>query len=112
MTNLFHLFKSLFKAPEIPKRDKIILVAIIILIISPIDFIPDFLLPYGLFDDLVLFSVFCDYFFNYLDRDFLLQNWPGSLKSFNFYDRLGKIGAGLSPKTVARKIWLYKPSPY
>ncbi len=112
MINLFNLFKDSFKAPEIPKRDKIILVAIIILVISPLDFIPDFLLPFGVFDDIVLISIFFDYFCNHIERDLLLKYWRGSLKGFNFYYRIGKILSGISPKKFVRKLWLYKPNPY
>ncbi len=52
---------------RIPARDKKILLALIALVISPVDLIPDWIPVLGQLDDLVMLSIILDYFFQVLD---------------------------------------------
>jgi len=67
---------------RIPARDKKIVLALIALVISPIDLIPDWIPVIGLLDDVIILSIILDYFFRVLDNNVLLSHYPWGMKSF------------------------------
>jgi uncharacterized membrane protein YkvA (DUF1232 family) len=97
---------------RIPQRDKKILLAMVVLIVSPIDLIPDWIPVIGLLDDLVILSFILDYFFDVLDQRILLSHFPWDMKAFV---RLKSIASGLQflvPKFIKKKLWSYVGMPY
>jgi uncharacterized membrane protein YkvA (DUF1232 family) len=97
---------------RIPARDKKVLLALVALIISPFDIIPDWIPIIGMLDDLVLLAVVLDYLFNVLDNEILLSHYPWGMKSFAALRRTARIFALLTPQFIKRKIWKYEGSPY
>jgi uncharacterized membrane protein YkvA (DUF1232 family) len=97
---------------RIPSRDKKILLAMIALMISPFDIIPDWIPVFGLLDDVIILSIIMDYFFSVLDSRILLSHFPWDMKA---YTRLKALAKGLQffvPKFVKKKLWSYVGDPY
>lgn len=97
---------------RIPSRDKKVLLALIALLLSPIDLIPDWIPIFGLLDDLVMMAIILDYFFSVLDSRILLSHFPWDMKAFA---RLRAIARALNfcvPKFIKKKLWLYVGDPY
>jgi uncharacterized membrane protein YkvA (DUF1232 family) len=109
---LIAFMKAVANDSRIPERDKAILLALIALIISPVDIIPDWIPIIGWMDDLVILAIILDYFFNHLDQDLLLSHFPWSLKSYLRIKKTAQIVASMTPSWIKGRIWKYKPSVY
>lgn len=97
---------------RIPARDKKIVLALIALVISPIDLIPDWIPVLGLLDDIIILSIILDYFFRVLDSNVLLSHYPWGMKSFV---RLKGIARGMEffiPRFIKKRLWQYVGEPY
>lgn len=97
---------------RIPSADKKILLAMIALIISPIDFIPDWIPFLGQLDDLILISFILDYFFQELDSQVILSHYPWGMKSFARLRATARFLQFLVPNFIKKRIWTYVGSPY
>jgi len=97
---------------RIPSRDKKVLITLIALIISPVDIIPDWIPILGIMDDLFIFALVLDYFFEVLDKEVLLSHYPWGMKSFTALQRFSRLVTHLAPRTLKNLIWKYKSSPY
>lgn len=109
---LIQFLKDVAHDSRIPDRDKKIVMALIVLVISPVDFIPDWIPIVGQIDDLIIISIILDYFFEVLDSSILLSHYPWDMKSFV---RLKKINSALAffvPNFIKRKIWKYVPPAF
>lgn len=100
------------KDEKIPSRDKKVIAGLLILIVSPLDFIPDWIPIIGQVDDIIMIALVLDYLFNTLDDDLLLTHWPFSFKSFARLRRAARIIAMLAPRFIKRHLWKYSGSPY
>jgi uncharacterized membrane protein YkvA (DUF1232 family) len=98
--------------PRIPTADKKILLAMIALVISPIDFIPDWIPFFGQLDDLILISFILDYFFEVLDSQVILSHYPWGMKSFARLRRIARFLQFLVPNFIKKRIWSYVGTPY
>jgi uncharacterized membrane protein YkvA (DUF1232 family) len=97
---------------RIPARDKKIVLALIALVLSPIDLIPDWIPVFGLLDDVIILSIILDYFFRVLDNNILLSHYPWGMKSFV---RLKAIARGMElfvPRFIKKRLWQYVGEPY
>ena len=97
---------------RIPERDKKVLLAMIALIISPIDFIPDWIPFIGLLDDFILFALILDYFFSVLDQSILLSHYPWGMKSFARLKRIARFTSMFVPNFIKDNIWKYVREPF
>ena len=97
---------------RIPERDRHILGAMVVLVISPIDLIPDWIPVFGQLDDLVLIALILDYFFSVLDESVLLTHWPWDMKKFVTLKRFAKTIGIFAPNLLKKKIWKYVGAPY
>lgn len=109
---LLNFLKAVSSDPRIPERDKAVLLAMIALIISPFDIIPDWIPVFGMLDDLAILAVVCDYIFNHLDQELLLSHWPWGMKSYTRVRKAARLIAMATPAGVRERIWKYKPSVY
>ena len=112
LKELLQFVKNVANDPRIPESDKKILLAMIALIVSPVDLIPDWLPIVGVMDDLVLMAIVLDYFFNHLDSEILLSHYPWSMKSFLRVKRSARVVSWMSPRWVKNYIWKFKPNIY
>lgn len=97
---------------RIPPRDKKVLMALIALVISPIDLIPDWIPFFGQLDDLVMLAIILDYFFTVLDSSLLLSHYPWDMKSFARLRAIARMLQFFVPRFVKRKLWSYVGDPY
>jgi uncharacterized membrane protein YkvA (DUF1232 family) len=97
---------------RIPSRDKKILLALIALIISPVDFIPDWIPVLGQLDDLVMLSIILDYFFRVLDSRILLSHYPWGMKSFAKLRSIARLTQFFVPNFIKKKLWSFVGDPY
>ena len=109
---LIKLIQNVAKDGRIPDSDKTVVLILLGLIISPIDFIPDWIPILGQLDDIIMLAVILDYFFNHLDQDILLSHYPWGMKSFLRIRRLARVITFLTPSFFKNRIWKYRPSVY
>lgn len=111
-TELIQFVKAVSADERIPERDKRVLAALLVLIVSPLDFIPDWIPVIGQLDDIAMIALVLDYLFNHLDDDVLLSHWPFSFHAFARIRRFARIIAMLAPGFLKRRMWKYAGSPY
>ena len=90
-SNLIGFIKAVANDERIPSRDKKVLLAMVALIISPFDIIPDWIPVIGVMDDLVLMALVLDYFFEVLDQEIILSHYPWDMKSYVWLKRSTKV---------------------
>lgn len=98
--------------PRIPGKDKKILFAMIALVLSPFDIIPDWIPIIGLLDDVIILSFILDYFFTVLDSNVLLSHFPWDMKAFARLRTIARTFQFLVPSFVKKKLWTYVGEPY
>lgn len=109
MKAFWEFLRAVISDERIPKRDKQLSAAMLLLVISPLDFIPDWIPVLGQLDDLVLLSLLADYATNHLAREIWLSHWPFSLKSFTAPLRFLQFLALPAPRSLRKKLWQYEP---
>ena len=109
---LIDFVKNVAHDERIPARDKTVILALLALIISPFDLIPDWIPIIGVMDDLVMLALVLDYYFEVLDQEILLSHYPWGMKSYSRVRRLAKLISQFTPDFVRKRLWKYQPSPY
>lgn len=109
---LIEFIRAVAKDERIPERDKKVLLALLALVISPVDLIPDWIPIFGVMDDMVMVALVMDYFFNHIDQEILLSHYPWGMKSFTRIRRASRVIATLVPEGLKHKIWKFEPSIY
>lgn len=112
LTDLKGFLTNVANDERIPARDKKILLAMIALLISPFDLIPDWIPVVGLLDDLIILSFILDYFFTVLDSRVLLSHYPWGMKSFVRLKAIAHFFQMFVPKFLKKKLWQYVGDPY
>jgi len=97
---------------RIPSRDKKVLLAMVALLISPVDIIPDWIPIIGLFDDLIILALIMDYFFEVLDQNILLSHYPWGMKSFARLRRFAGVLSFFVPNIIKNNLWKYTRDPF
>ncbi len=97
---------------RIPLRDKKIILALVALMISPFDIIPDWIPLFGLLDDLIILSIILDYFFTILDSQILLSHFPWDMKAFARLRAIARTLQIFVPNFLKKKLWSYVGDPY
>ena len=97
--------KGLYKDPEIPKRDKVIFGVCLMLIVSPIDVLPDVIPVIGVIDDFILIATLLDYIFDVLDRRILMKHYPWSETSLDRLKKWSKLVTRFAPSSLKNNIW-------
>jgi|SRR5690606_25375358 len=111
-SDLTNFIKNVANDSRIPDRDKKIILGLLVLIVSPVDLIPDWIPVIGLLDDAVLLAIILDYFFDVLDQDILLSHYPWGMKSFARLRRASRLISFLTPEAVKSRLWKYQGDPY
>jgi uncharacterized membrane protein YkvA (DUF1232 family) len=112
LKDLKDFLTNVARDPEIPERDQKVLLGLIVLLVSPIDLIPDWIPLLGLLDDFIILGLILDYFFDVLDNKVLLRHYPWGMKSFAHIRRVARFIALFVPDILKRKIWAYKKDPF
>lgn len=112
LKKIIQFLKDVANDERIPPRDKTVLLALIALVVSPIDLIPDWIPLFGQIDDLILIGIILDYFFNKLDDKILLSHYPFGMKSFIALRRYSRMVTWVTPQYLKDRIWAYEKTPY
>lgn len=109
MSYFFKVFadsvQAFFKSPEIALRDRIAIAIILLLILSPVDFIPESIPIIGLLDDLFLLALLYDFSFKTLPRDLALKLYAGNEHDYQRLERGFSFLGWLRPATLLRPLW-------
>lgn len=111
-TDLKNFLQATSLDERIPVKDKRILLALIALVFSPFDIIPDWIPIIGILDDLIIISFVLDYFFSVLDSRILLSHFPWDLKAYTRLKRVATAFQIFVPRFIKRRIWSYVGDPY
>jgi len=111
-SSLVTFIKNVANDERIPSRDKKILLALMALVVSPIDLIPDWVPVFGLIDDVVILALVLDYFFDVLDQEIILTHYPWDMKSYVWLRRAARTVALMTPRILKERLWAYKPDIY
>ena len=78
LPDVLRLLKRLATDPELPRRIRVALVALIAFIASPIDLIPDFIPVIGFADDVIITALVLRWVARTAGADALARHWPGT----------------------------------
>jgi uncharacterized membrane protein YkvA (DUF1232 family) len=106
------LFSDISKDTRMPVEDKKILLGMLILIVSPIDFIPDWIPLYGLLDDFLFLALISNYLFSVIDQSIILSHYPWGMKSFARIRRIAGIFSMFVPNFIGDNLWKYTKDPF
>jgi uncharacterized membrane protein YkvA (DUF1232 family) len=81
LPRLGRMLASLAADRDVPTSAKVVLAALAVYLVSPIDLVPDFIPWLGYLDDALLAAVVVDGVLSFIDRPLLLRYWPGSADS-------------------------------
>jgi uncharacterized membrane protein YkvA (DUF1232 family) len=93
LPNLVKLLGRLLKDPRVPRRSKILLGASLAYVLSPIDFLPEFIPVVGLLDDIFLLAFALNHLIERAGDELVVEHWDGP------QDILGMIQSVLSTVT-------------
>ncbi|HLP42336.1 MAG TPA: DUF1232 domain-containing protein [Fibrobacteria bacterium] len=97
--------KDLSTDPRIPKWDKAMLVAMVALLVSPVDFISDYIPILGQLDDLVIAILLLDYVINRLPEQILLDHFPWEPSRMVAWRRRLRFLSLLVPAWARDRLW-------
>jgi uncharacterized membrane protein YkvA (DUF1232 family) len=100
--NLVKLLARLSKDPRVPIRRRVLVVAALAYVISPVDLIPDFVPGLGRLDDVVLVSVAIDRMLSGADAAVLAEHWDGSEDALDLVRSAFAWGAEIVPSVLAK----------
>jgi uncharacterized membrane protein YkvA (DUF1232 family) len=99
LPRLARMLISLSGDRDVPTSAKVVLAALAVYLVSPVDLIPDFIPWIGYLDDLILAAIVVDGVVNFIERPLLLRYWPGSPASL---DRVAAVSGRLARWVPAR----------
>ena len=82
------LLQRLLKDPRVPRRQKLLLAALIGYLAMPIDLIPDFIPVAGQLDDAIIVALVLRTILRASGPQLLREHWPGPPASLNAISRL------------------------
>ena len=97
--------KALSLDPRIPGWDKAVLAAMVAMLVSPIDMIPDFIPVLGQLDDVVIAIILLDYIANRLPERIVLDHFPWDASRLQTWRRRLRFLGMLVPAWARDRIW-------
>lgn len=77
LPNLIKLLGRLVKDPRVPRRSKLVVLAAIGYVLSPIDILPDVIPVAGILDDLFLVVFALNHLIERAGEDIVVEHWDG-----------------------------------
>jgi uncharacterized membrane protein YkvA (DUF1232 family) len=111
LPRLGRMLISLAGDRDVPRAAKLVLAAVAVYLVSPIDLVPDFIPFLGYLDDLLLAAVVVDGVLNFVDRPLVLRYWPGSADSLERVAAVARRLARWVPRRVKARIFGGGQSP-
>jgi uncharacterized membrane protein YkvA (DUF1232 family) len=90
------LFRRLLADPRVPRRQKLILAALIPYLVLPFDLVPDFIPIAGYLDDAVIVALVLRHVLRGSDRELIESHWSGPQESLTLILRF----AGYKPRAA------------
>ena len=105
LPRLGRMLISLAGDRDVPRAAKLVLAALAVYLVSPIDLVPDFIPFLGYLDDLLLAAVVVDGVLNFVDRPLVLRYWPGSADSLERVAAVARRLARWVPRRAKARIF-------
>ena len=103
--DLFYLLWKLSTDPDVPKPERVKLVAAIAYFISPIDFFPEAILgPFGFADDIIVAAFVLNSLINNSSPDIVEKHWPGDDDVLHVIKRVIEVSDKLVGQKVMKKL--------
>jgi uncharacterized membrane protein YkvA (DUF1232 family) len=109
LPRLGRMLISLAGDRDVPTAAKVVLAALAVYLVSPIDLIPDFIPWLGYLDDVILAAVVVDGVLNFIDRPLVLRYWPGSADSLERIAAVARRLARWVPNRIKARIFGSSP---
>lgn len=77
LPNLIKLLGRLLKDPRVPRRSKIIVGAVMVYVVSPVDLLPEFIPVAGVLDDIFLVVFALNHLIERAGEDVVTEHWDG-----------------------------------
>jgi uncharacterized membrane protein YkvA (DUF1232 family) len=97
-----NLLRKLMTDPRVPRRNKLLAVAALAYLVSPIDLVPDFVPVLGRFDDILLAAFAVDRLLRSVPAEVREGYWIGSPETLELVTGLLSWGAEMVPPKVRR----------
>ena len=110
LPQLAGLIARLLGDARVSGRVKAVLGVAAVYLASPIDFIPDFIPGLGYLDDAVLVAIVLDGLLNHVDREILLEHWPGDPVTLDRTARVAARLAGWVPRRWKARVFGSPPA--
>lgn len=101
----FSFVKAVSVDDRIPVWDKAVMATMVALLVSPVDFISDFIPVLGQLDDVVILIILLDYMANRLPEQILLDHFPWDPSQLKAWRRRLGFLSMLVPDWARRRIW-------
>lgn len=97
------LVYRLMKDPRVPTRAKVTLLFAAGYVASPFDFVPDWILGLGRFDDLIVAAFALDQLLNRVPEHVVLEHWDGEEDVLRLIQEILDISTGFMPASIRRR---------
>ena len=105
LPRLARMLTSLAVDRDVPTAAKVVLAAMAVYLVSPIDLVPDFIPWLGYLDDVILAAVVVDGVLNFIERPLLLRYWPGTPASLERVAAVARRLARWVPNRIKARIF-------
>ena len=102
--NLVRLLMAMIGDPRVKWQEKLFLLTTVLYVLSPFDFVPDFIPFMGQVDDVLLLSLVILRFLEQAGPEVVLTHWKGSINLYNLAQEILKLSALFLPRKVYEKI--------
>jgi len=100
LPNLLKLLYRMMRDPRVSRADKLILAGAIVYVITPFDFIPDFIPFIGQVDDIYLVAIVLLRFINRASEDVVTEHWDGSVDIKSLIVTISNLAQFFLPKRL------------
>ena len=100
LPNLLKLMYRLVADSRVSKADKAVLLAAIVYVITPLDFIPDFIPFIGQVDDIYLVAIALLRLINRTSDDIVQEHWEGETNIKSLITTISNLASFFLPKKV------------
>jgi uncharacterized membrane protein YkvA (DUF1232 family) len=105
LPRLGRMLISLAADRDVPTAAKVVLGALAVYLVSPIDLVPDFIPWLGYLDDVILAAVVVDGVLSFIDRPLLLRYWPGTPASLERVAAVARRLARWVPNRIKARLF-------
>lgn len=101
LPNLAKLLTRLMRDPRVPTRPKIAVGGVLVYLVSPVDLIPEMVMPViGQVDDILLISFALDRLVKAAGPSITAEHWDGDGDVLDIIRSVTEFGASLVPKRI------------